>query len=211
MAQSVSNWFAAAGLVAALAGPASGAGEHRTAATAAVAHDGPFGIALGEPVADLGPVQDLGNGNYIVLHPPRSNPQIARVMVQAFPSTGVCNIDGTSDAFANDPNAVRAKQLVDDLASSLAVKYGAPTKKVDDCDDSAGGCDTFLTLKISQHAARYGYGWNFDGALRADHIGIIGAMVQTDDGVSTTADVGYLSDRTDACQKAEAAAGAAGL
>jgi hypothetical protein len=156
-------------------------------------------------------VEKLSDGYYEVLHPLRPNPQIASVVVVAFPSTGVCQIIAESQRFANDSNAAKAKQAEDDLAAALTVKYGPPASKLDECDDSGGGCDSSLAMKMNQQAAHYGYGWNFESAPRADHIGIIGALVRAHDAVTTSAGVGFLSDRTAACQQAIARAAASGL
>jgi hypothetical protein len=199
-------WSVAAVIAVALAGPASGAGR-----PPAVAHDGPFGIAMGESLAELGPVQKIGAGYYKVLHPLRQNPIVANVWVFVYPSTGVCDIEAETVVNEDDPTAEAAMRQTDDLANSLGAKYGVTLKKVDNCDDRDGACDASLARKIYDHTAKYMYGWNFGAVHRPDHLGIVAVGVSVYSPISTAARLAYLSDRVAACETAEAAAGAAGL
>ncbi len=199
--RAIGGWLAAALVVGAFAGPASGA-DHGEAAP--VARDGPFGIAMGESLSDLGPVEKNDVG-YKVLSPPRPSPDIYLVSVQAFASTGVCTIFAATKPDDNDPGAFDAKGLIDRLANALQSKYG-PATKIDRCDAGPGVCSQYLTQAIEAGTAHYAFVWSFKDA-RSDHIGQIIAAVQGVGDVSTSVMIAYLSDNG-ACDAAKNAAAA---
>jgi hypothetical protein len=192
-----------------IAGSASGAS--RKHAESATARDGPFGIAMGEPLAEIGPVQEMEPGRYLVLRPPKPDGRFTNVFVIAHASTGVCQIFAASDANEDDPAAQTARANVDDVADSLTQKYGPATKKDDDCDDSDGECASGLAQKLAEGTAHYQYGWNFDKAPRPDHIGIIGVGITAYGPTRTATNLIYMSDRVAGCGNANAAAGASAL
>jgi hypothetical protein len=202
--RTVGGWLVAALIVGAFVGPASGASRQRAAEAAPVARDGPFGIAMGESLSDLGPVEKNDVG-YKVQSPPRPSPDIYLVSVQAFPTTGVCTIFAATKPDDNDPGAFNAKGLIDRLADALQSKYG-PASKIDRCDAAAGICSQYLTQAIEAGTAHYAYVWSFKGA-RSDHIGQIVAAVQGVGDVSTSVMIAYVSDNAD-CETAKNAAGA---
>jgi hypothetical protein len=187
----VGRWLIAAAILAAFVGPAG---------AAPVARDGPFGIAMGEPLSELGPLEKLGE-QYKVLSPPRPSPGILVVTVEAFPSTGVCMITGVYTVNHNDPNGVAAKQLVDQLADILASKYGE-FKKLDQCNNNSATCEQYLTQAFENHSATYLYGWMLKGP-RLDHLLALEVVADALDANSTTANIRYFSDNADACAAAE--------
>jgi hypothetical protein len=177
-----------------------------------VAQDGPFGIAMGEPIADLGPITALPvAGLYEVLRPPETSPDLTSVAVVAFASTGVCEVAAESEPHPNDPMARLAKSEVDAVAAALVSKYG-PGAKVEACSDGDGDgtCATALARKLSQRAARYGYVWDFSAHPRPDHVWKIAVMAAADDD-KTKVTVGLFNDRRQACDAADKAAGGSGL
>jgi hypothetical protein len=202
----VGRWLIAAAILGVLVGPAEAQSGKHAAEAAPVAHDGPFGIAMGEPLSQLGPVEKNEAG-YRVKSPPRPSDQIYQVDVEAYPSTGVCSILATTRPNENDPNAVNAKMDADGLASALQSKYGAPIK-VDKCEAAIGAeCAHFLTQAISAGSANYAYLWKF-ASPRPDHIQAIAIGVSALSDISTSVMVDYLSDSSDACQAAKNASAA---
>ena len=189
---------------AALSLSAPGLANAATHEPSAAARDGPFGIAMGEPLSDLGPLEKLGM-KFRVVSPPRPSPDIFGVTVEGFPSTGVCMITGISAVNHDDPNAVAAKQIVDQFSDVLATKYGAFTKKIDRCDNNSATCERYLTQAIQDESARYGYIWALK-APRSDHLYAFEVLAHSLDANSTVAEVTYFGDNAETCSAAEKAA-----
>ena len=196
--------------LAALVSPHPG-GSHAEAAPAAkaVPHDGPFGIAMGEPLADLGPVEKAPSNGYKVLKPPRPNDAFRLIIVQAFRTTGVCEIFA-SQYFEDDPNAQKAIQATDSLADSLKEKYG-PYTKVDTCSGDDASCRDLFTAELNEQAAKYGYGWDFTGKVRDDKIWRVALAVTALNGTTSIMGLAYWSANQEACDAAERAANASSL
>jgi hypothetical protein len=192
-------------MVASLPGAASSATGRLTAHPLAQ-EDGPFGIAMGEPLSKLGKLEPTAGG-YHVLSPPRPSPDIIFVTVEGYAATGVCSISGVSDVNEDDPNAVAAKQFVDQLAGVLQSKYGAATGKIDQCTDGNSVCSQFLTQAIQDGSANYAYGWSLKGP-RPDHIRAVELFVHALSALKTVAVVHYLSDNSEACEAAKNASAA---
>ncbi len=191
------RWLTAVAILVGLAGAA------HAARAATVAHEGPFGIAMGEPLSELGPLEKLGK-QYKVLSPPRPSPGILMVTVEAYPTTGVCMITGVSTVNHDDPNGVAVKQLVDNLAGILASKYGE-FKKLDQCNNNDATCEHYLTQAFEDHSAKYLYGWVLKGP-RPDHILGLEVLAASLDANTTIAKIQYFSDNADACSAADDAA-----
>lgn len=202
--RAVAGWLIAALIVGACVGPASGASRGRAAQAAPVARDGPFGIAMGEPLSELGPVVKDDSG-YTLQSPPRTSPDIDMVSVEAYPTTGVCSIVAATKPNDTDPGAFNAKAHLDGLADALKSKYG-PASKVDNCNAAPGVCSQYLTQAIEAGQAHYAYLWSFKDA-RSDHIAQIVAAVEGVGDVTTSVMIMFVSDNG-ACEAAKNAAGA---
>lgn len=206
------GWLAGAAVgLAALASPRLDTHSGRADAAPpakAEPHDGPFGIAMGEPISELGPVTDVGKGQYTVLRPPRPNPLFPTVSVFAYPETGVCLVFGSSDLIDLDPQGQKVKRAVDEAAEVLATKYG-PGAKQEQCNGDPQECQDAWTIKLSLGEAQYAYGWLFAG--RPDHIGTILVEADAEHATQSRVNLGYRSTATDACEAAAAAAKASGL
>lgn len=205
--------LAAATAVSLLVAPFAAIGApHHANAAAAAAHDGPFGIVMGEPLADLGPTKYEGsNGVYEVLSVPRPSSVFTGVGVQAFPSTGVCLIQASKDPIDYDTTGERIKASIDDTEALVATKYGAPLKKIDDCSALPVECSTFWSLKASEGSATYEYVWDLSASKRTDGIGIVSVTAVFTSAQRAYVSVRYYSQNRSACDEASKGDRAAGL
>ena len=177
-------------------------------ATAAVNHDGPFGIAMGEPLAELGPVQVVAPGTYQVMAPVRPNNVLGTVIVAAFPNLGVCRIIGLSSRNEFDSSGSLARATTDQVAATLTQKYGQPTKGAD-CYASSDMCSGFWTTEVYKGAASYYYNWKTPTAAWPANIGSIQVAVRASNEIATRVSLIYSSSDDDSCSAAiKAAAGA---
>jgi hypothetical protein len=173
--------------------------------------DGPFGIAMGESIQNLGQVTQLQNpGWYIVVAPPRPNATFKRILVQAFPATGVCVIKGLGDTFINDEQGVLVRSVVDQTAEALKTKYGAYIENKH-CVDEAGSCSEFWAQTLSRGGLTYMDLIDLSQTPRPDHIGLVGVLASASDSFKTWAAVEYHSAAHEECAKAEKATQASSL
>ena len=181
-----------------------------TSKTAAVDHDGPFGIAMGETLEDLGPVQKTGNGVYHVLRPARPNEVLNFVSVVAFPTLGVCKILAVGDINQEDQRGSAVKSTVDRLSEALSTKYGTPQQE-QDCQASDTECSDYWTIQLHEGQAHYRYLWDLRSAQRADKIAMIQDEAMALNSVRTIPRVTYFAANDDACVAAMQAASGASL
>jgi hypothetical protein len=174
-----------------------------------VDHEGPFGIAMGEPLADLGPVKMISPGYYEVLAPTRPNNVFNIVLVDVFPSLGVCQIQANAPPNKFDVNGSLARTTSDNLAQALTTKYGQPAK-TNICNASSEECADSWTVLLNQRTARYGYSWYF-GTTRSDRLKEIDLDVNAINAISTYVSLTYFSNDYDACQNAKKSASAGSL
>jgi hypothetical protein len=177
----------------------------------AVARDGPFGILMGEPLSDLGPVRKTDSGDYEVLAPPKPNPAFSFVFVKAFPGLGVCMIIAVGPPRNFDTDGIVARQDLDGIAETLSQKYGAYAAKKDFCDDSQESCSRYWVAEDHDGKAMYAYHWDLSASPRADGVAHIFLDVAATNSVTTTARLQYRSRDDDKCDAAEKAAQGASL
>ena len=183
-------------------------GLGRVATAAPVTHDGPFGIYMGEPLAELHAVR-IGPNLYQVAHPPKPNGDFPTVFVRAFQTTGVCQIMASTSVNTDDPTGERVRSDVDRIAGLLEPKYG-PYTKTQDCNDSDDACERVWTLDKKQGLASYAYNWNASKVAKSEGIARITVLAEADSATSTEAGLGYDSS-DEACIAAEKAAEGSGL
>jgi hypothetical protein len=180
------------------------------ASPVAAPHDGPFGIAMGEPLSELGPVRLAAPGRYEVLRPRRPNSMLVRVYVDLYPSTGVCEIDGNSAGVIGDERGVQLRRVLDEIAETLKSKYG-PYRKDDTCSTSAEECVEFWTEKLNEGVQKYDYDWNFGTSARPDNTNEINLSAQATSSIKSYAVLSYFSANQAACDAAAKAAQASSL
>lgn len=171
------------------------------------AHDGPFGLYVGEPVSALGPVQrNDDQKTYVVLHPPAPDPVLTTINVTAFPGPGVCVIVGSSKDIENDAAGAQVQALADQLSQTLTARYGPSAAKQADCTDSAQWCGEQWVESLYSGHADYGYSWKIDPADNPQHLSqiILKAKATTADKAHVT--VSYIGDNSEACTAANAQA-----
>ena len=189
----------------------SAAANHNSSdASARLTHLGPFGIDMGEPLASVGPTEALGMPAwYHVTSPPNPSPDFTTVDVEAFPSTGVCQVSSGGPEVTGDATGAAMTGQIDSVADALTSKYGKPTK-IDDCSSGPICGSEFWTMAISQGDRRYGYRWDDIPNSRGSGVGRIVLGVKAKDLTSSMV-IGYFSKRAALCKKAENAAKAASL
>jgi hypothetical protein len=190
------SWVAVVGLPLCLAAPLAPAAVAPTPPD-----DGPFGIYIGEPLAALGSVQKLSHSKYLVLHPAKSNDNFSTVAVTAYPSTGVCTIEGGTDHIQDDPTGDKVITIVDQLADALKAKYGRPDT-VDECDADENDCKNNWSQKVKEGVARYGYKWDFANTPRDDRVWRMALLVDVSDSGEPSGGVVYFGANHAACNAA---------
>jgi hypothetical protein len=194
-------------MIAAFALPPLGQGAERAAGSA---HDGPFGLYMGEPLAALGRVTPNGQSTYDVLSPPKPLADFDTLRVSVYPATGLCDIMGIQHV-KDDPSATKAMRSVDDLVSALKTKYGDYQKKLDTCDADEHSCRTFRTELLSEQRSAYAYTWEFSDGARPDRIGRVAVAANASNATMSVVLIYYQSADKDACEAAQNAARAGGL
>jgi hypothetical protein len=200
-----SGWIVGVGLMCWLSFPQVVGG-----ASAPGAHKGPFGISMGEPISQLGPVRLVRPGRYIVLHPTEIPAGIDSVTVDAYPSTGVCAIRGTSPTSTDDETGARLREKVDKFAEALKAKYG-PYVKTEDCKGLEEECQNLWVQRIANDQADYSYDFDLMAAKRPDAIEEIVVAASAADSITSFVQIEYYSANHDACDAAQKAADGAGL
>jgi hypothetical protein len=176
-----------------------------------VAHDGPFGIAMGEPLNELGPVRATNvPGRYQVLKPSRPNSVFTVVFVNVYSATGVCEIDGNTANITGDIRGDQLREILDSSAETLSSKYG-PYKKTNVCHIDAQECIEFWTMKVNEGSQIYSYDWDFSNSPRADKIGLISLQAGADSSIISYPVLGYFNSDKAGCDAASKAAQAASL
>jgi hypothetical protein len=163
----------------------------------AVDHDGPFGIAMGEPLADLGPVKAIAPGQYQVAAPTRPNDTFSHVSVFAFPNLGVCRIVGVTRAITFDTDGNKAKVVVDGIAETLRHKYGE-YRKTDVCNSDVM-CKDYWVDQINKHDAHYQYSWDLSKDVKPDGVSAIRLELGAIDPITTYGTIIYFDVDDDAC------------
>ena len=161
----------------------------------AVAHDGPFGIGMGEPLGALGRVRPIEPGLYAVAAPPRPSLDFDEVSVTAFPETGVCMITGKSSNRI-DSGGSEMRATVDRIADVLVQKYGPYESKTDYCDGAADVCSNDWVTQLNNQHAEHSYLWTFAKTPRSDDIGGILLEVGALDGATSYARITYMSAKS---------------
>jgi hypothetical protein len=190
------GWLAAGGAIGSLAlllaSPACAQSPGK-----AIDHDGPFGIAMGEPLADLGPVRSIAPGQYQVLAPTRPNDTLNYVSVFAFPNLGVCRIIGVTQMITFDTDGNKAKLVVDSIAETLRQKYGE-YNKTDVCNSDIM-CKDYWVDQINKHDAKYQYSWDLSKNVKPDGVNAIHLDLGASDSITTYGKITYFDVDDDAC------------
>jgi hypothetical protein len=186
---------ALASLVVLLASPSNAA-----PAGQAVEHDGPFGIVMGEPLTDLGPVKLIAPGQYHVLAPTRPNGIFNFVSVFAFPDLGVCRIVAVTPSIAFDTDGNKTKTIVDGVAETLKQKYGG-YNKTDVCNSDVM-CKDYWVDQINKHDAEYRYTWDLSKTTGPDGVSTISLQMGASDSITTYGKMIYFDANDDACHAA---------
>lgn len=166
--------------------------------------NGPFGIEMGSKLSNLGKSEPLPKaGMFEIKEVGRPDPEMESVLVEAYPTSGVCQIRGIGRDLQNDGAGSSGRAAVEQLAEALRTKYGAG-KKLDSCSGGDVACESeFFMMTLRQGERYYGYSWeNLKG--RSDHIGSIYLALSASDSSTTYPVVEYHSDKTTECKAAAA-------
>jgi hypothetical protein len=178
----------------------------------AVDHDGPFGIVIGEPLSELGPIEKIGPGHYHVVAPARPNASFTYVSVYGFADGGVCRVVASSPSVGFDGDGIKIRDIIDNLASTLQQKYGPYTNKTDQCDASEDLCHQFWVDQVNSYKAKYNYYWDFSRAPpRQDNIGAVQIQATASNSITSFAVIFYEGHDDDGCTAKIKAADAASL
>jgi hypothetical protein len=121
---------------------------------------GPFGIAMGGPISQVDGWKKLERaGLYSTSSPPNSHPDFEQVVVEAYPSTGVCMIRGIGKNNEGDGSGSAVKIQIGNLADALATKYG-PYESVDLCSAGDIACQgEFWMMNLGNGGVLWGKKW----------------------------------------------------
>ncbi len=124
------------------------------------ARNGPFGLAMGQPIAELKFAQsDQSDPTQarILSFVPRPMAEIETYAVLAFPDTGICEIRTVSKTFDSDAYGHNIRPAMDSLAAALDGRYGKHTK-IDRCT-GYGDCQ-FFQMGLKDGSKAYAYEWS---------------------------------------------------
>ena len=176
------------------------------------AMDGPFGIAMGSPIAEVEDAKALDKpGFYQVASPPKGHPDFESVVLIAYPQTGICLIRGIGKNLESDGAGIEIRSKVDNLAAALDTKYGK-SEKADACAGGDVQCSgEFWMMTMSGGERAYAYQWNKPTNATKIGIGEITVAAQAADIQTSYPILEFRSNNKDACLKAERSASASSL
>jgi hypothetical protein len=117
---------------------------------------------------------------------------------------------GDSEKIEDDPEGIKVKTLVDDIAGVLKTKYGR-SDPVDYCDGDEDDCQNAWLEKNSEGDARHGYTWELSDTRRADRVARIAVTAVAGSATESYAGIGYYSAESEKCDAAEKALKASSL
>lgn len=182
---------------------------------ASVAHagNGPFGIAIGTPLAELQLGEAKGDDPLErPVTPPSPHSAMEFYVIYGTAETGVCKIFGISKTNENDGSGFAVRGAIDDFAKALGTKYGEPTTN-DLCGAGEVACESqFWMMSLSNHERNYGKEWTrANDAMRKAHIKRIDVIARALDINTSDFLVAFTGDNESACEKAAASASAQNL
>lgn len=127
-------------------------------------YDGPFGLAMGIPVAELRDVygfeRDGEKLGYFEGQPPKPVSGMDRYFAVATKEQGVCKIGAKVIVEITNDFGDQIKAEADRVAELVQLKYGKYTEKVDYIqDDKHKGRSDFWTYDLKRQLNAYSYHW----------------------------------------------------
>lgn len=173
--------------------------ENVVAEASMPSREGPFGIAMGQPVSEL----DLESGQSsdatqarLLASVPNPVAEIQSYAVVAFPTTGVCEIRAISRTFDSDAYGVNVRSAIDAMANLVTSKYG----KAEKSDDCTGYSCQFFQMNLKDGSQVYAYEWSRDtGARLPEDIRSIALVALPGQYNDTFYRLDYISSAADEC------------
>ncbi len=165
--------------------------------------DGPFGYSMGQSIDGLKLEKMEKPGLYQTSSPPKPHADFETVVLEAYPGVGICQIRGIGKNIEGDGDGSQIRSRVDELAETLATKYG-PGKKVDRCSGGDVACDSQFWMMTMINGERfYGYGWDHPNqAMKSANIDSIYAVGNAANISASFSIVEYQSSKTKECDTA---------
>jgi hypothetical protein len=131
---------------------------------------------------------------------PRSHPDMKNYIIKAFPDLGVCAVAGFTKPIPVNSFGEELTRQVDDLKNQLIVRYGPPTRKVDDVEGLFTSPQEWM-FALQRNERNYGYVWT---KALPDGIGNVSvSAAPADDLRSGDAMVIFQSQKKEECSTAE--------
>lgn len=169
----------------------------------APARDGPFGLAMGQPMAELkfDQSEDVEPSQPRILSSvPRPMSEIELYAALAFPETGLCEIRAVSKTYDADAYGYNIRPAMDALAVALDGKYGK-SKKIDQCV-RYDNCQ-FFQMGLKDGTKRYAYEWSKStGANLPESIESISMFAMAGEFNDTVFRIDYRSSNRKGCDAA---------
>lgn len=172
--------------------------------------DGPFGLAIGQPISEV-KTKEIEPGIFQVTSVPKPHSDFEYVVAQAYSSTGICAIRGVGKPLQNDSDGSGVRGEVKELAEALASKYGQG-QSIDQCNAGDVECeDQFWMMTLSEGGRNFGYGWiKPTSEMKKAGIETISLLAQADNYTTSRVLVEYMSE-SKACVAARKSSKASGL
>lgn len=121
--------------------------------------DGPFGIAMNNPIPDYIDTDKIENNIFSVKDPPKLHPDFEEIILVAYPDTGICTIRAIGRNLGNDGSGTLIRSKVDALVAALETKYGKG-KKADLCLGGDIACTSdFWMMTLTSNERAYATSW----------------------------------------------------
>ena len=177
------------------------------------ARDGPFGFDIGQPIDEVRGAEKIdAPGLYRVNSPPKPHSDFEVVILEAYPSTGICTIRAIGKDLVGDGAGISIRGKVDSLSEALATKYGQP-RKLDRCAADRIKCqDRFWMMTLDDNERAYAYMWEKPNeAMKAANIGELGVGASASNIQDTYPVIEFYSADVRACDAARNASSADAL
>lgn len=174
--------------------------------------DGPFGFTMGQAIEGLQLKKMEKPGFYETDAPPKAHADFETVVIEAYPGAGICQIRGIGKNIEGDGDGSQIRSRIDELAATLATKYGSG-RKVNRCSGGDIACDAqFWMMTMTNGERLYGYSWDdANAAMKTANIDSIIAAANAANISASYPVVEYHSSKTKSCDAARKAASAASL
>jgi hypothetical protein len=162
-----------------------------------------FGLSMGTPLAQLDNIWFIKKNDMYIGFPPERSDLFSRYGIIASKKSGLCDIFAMTSDMEIDNTGDKTRDKVDEIAKILAIKYGAPSQKIETPREGPQAINpAFWSLSLSKGEARYGYAWKSveNGTALPSDLESITIMAFGVDAKTSRANLRYSFKNTKSCE-----------